>query len=529
MTALGQVLELRRPRAIDVRRLADPWPFLLLGIALMANYTVAVVDLPVFRVGLTPALVAFVCAVAVLLARLVWLHDPRLKLPPISVGLALTAVWILLSFPSVLLSLDPPLSLRLTTWLPFYALLGVIAASYIWTDGLSAARRILLVAWYASVAYAVWGLVVLEAFVQGHDLGQYVASTGARITALTGEANSFAAYLSLTIPIGFALATRRSSSLLLKVTLPLVLAAGLLTFSRGMWLVIAVTMLGFIIAERFRVRPTLRITAYAAAAAMISSILFVQFPPLVGFFGERVQTAVTMAMAGPASRATVVEVGLRALSAPETPTARRAPATPTAPAPTALPEASPALTAPAASAPLAVTAPTAAAPTAPAAMAAPTQPRGPSSLGGAADQAASALLASNPLRLLFGIGQGAPVKDLAELGLSDIADKRGRGQILFLHNLYAQVFVSSGALAFIVFLVLVLYEIWASLRMTRTIATADRSLVFAGVFSLVGVLVMGFSFDMLLTPYLFLALFWNRAIREVQARASMAVRPAVPS
>jgi len=134
------------------------------------------------------------------------------------------------------------------------------------------------------------------------------------------------------------------------------------------------------------------------------------------------------------------------------------------------------------------------------------------------DEAVSALGNSSPLKLLFGIGQGAPVEDVAALGLGDHADRRQRGQLLFLHSLYAEVFVSSGLLAFIVFLALLVYELWASGKLIFRLPRSERALVSAGFLSLVGILLMGLSFGALISPYVFLALFWNRAIREVQAR-----------
>jgi hypothetical protein len=70
----------------------------------------------------------------------------------------------------------------------------------------------------------------------------------------------------------------------------------------------------------------------------------------------------------------------------------------------------------------------------------------------------------------------------------------------------------------IVFVGLLISELWASTRLLRKVASSQRTLPLAGLLSLVGVLLMGFSFDMLLTPYVFLALFWNRAIREVYTK-----------
>jgi hypothetical protein len=481
------LFELRRPKTIALGRLLDPWPSLLIGIALMANYTLAVVQLPIVNIGLIPATIAFVLSV-LLLARAVWLRDTQVKLPPMSKGLVMTFLWVLLSFPSVLLSLDAPLSLRLTLWLPFYSLVGVVAASYIWTRGLDGARRILLVAWYAGVAYSVWGLVVLESFMLGHDFGQYVVANGVRITSLTGEANSFGAYLSLILPIGFALATEKRSSTLLKATFPLVLAAAFLVFSRGLWVAVAGVALTFIVAGGFRVRSGLRLTGYFAAAGLISLVFFVQFPTLGAFFADRIQTAPTMAVTGEGSRAVVLEAGLRALSGTESSSA-------------------PVTTQPPSLVPSGDT---------PTATSAPAVP--PSSLNDAVIKAVSSIIASDRLKLLFGIGQGAPVKDIGELGLSVFVDQRGRGQLLFLHNLYAQVLVSSGLLAMIVFVGLLLSELWASARLLRKVASSQRALPLAGLLSLLGVLLMGLSFDILLTPYLFLALFWNRAIREVHTR-----------
>jgi O-antigen ligase len=490
------LLELRRPRSVDLGRLLDAWPSLLIGIALMANYTLAVVQLPIVNIGLIPATIAFVLSV-LLLARALWVRDTQVKLPPMSKGLVLTVLWVLLSFPSVLLSLDAPLSLRLTLWLPFYSLVGVVAASYIWTRGRDGARRILLVAWYAGVAYSVWGLVVLESFVLGHDFGQYVVANGIRITSLTGEANSFGAYLSLIVPIGFALATEKNSSTLVKATLPLVLAVALLTFSRGLWVAVVGTTLVFIVADGFRVRSALRVMTYPVAAVLICLVFFVQFPTLGSFLADRFQTAPSMALTGEGSRAVVLEAGLRALVGNASPGAPAASSSPSLfPSPSA---------STASAAPIASTAPSAAVP--------------PSSVQDAANKAVSSIIASDRLKLFFGIGQGAPVRDIGELGLSTFVDQRGRGQLLFLHNLYAQVLVSSGLLATIVFVGLLLYELWASLRLLRKLARSERALLLAGLVSLVGVLLMGFSFDILLAPYLFLALAWNRAIREIQSKS----------
>ena len=142
------------------------------------------------------------------------------------------------------------------------------------------------------------------------------------------------------------------------------------------------------------------------------------------------------------------------------------------------------------------------------------------------DEGVSALGSSSPLKLLFGIGQGAPVEDVAALGLGDHADRRQRGQLLFLHSLYAEVFVSSGLLAFVVFVALLLYELWASLKLIYRLPRSQHALVSAGFLSLVGILFVGLSFGALISPYPFLALFWNRAIRELQARRVDAPVPA---
>jgi hypothetical protein len=481
---------------MNLGRLLNPWPSLLIGVALMANYTLGVVQLPIINIGLIPATIAFVLSI-LLLARAVWLRDTRVKLPPMSKGLVLTFLWVLLSFPSVLLSLDAPLSLRLTLWLPLYSLVGFVAASYIWTWGLEGARRILLVAWYAGVAYSVWGLVVLESFMLGHDLGQYVVSNGLRITSFTGEANAFGAYLSLILPIGFALATEKRSSMLLKATFPILLAAALLVFSRGLWVAVAGVALTFMVARGFRIRSALHLTGYFAAAGLISLVFFVQFPTLGAFLVDRLQSAPTMAVTGEGSRAVVLEAGLRALSSTES---SSVPVATQPPSPTG--DARTATAAPGPGAP-------------------------PSSLNDAVIKAASSIIASDRLKLLFGIGQGAPVKDIGELGLSEFVDQRGRGQLLFLHNLYAQVLVSSGLLAMMVFVGLLLSELWASIGLLRKVASSRRALPLASLLSLVGVLLMGFSFDILLTPYLFLALFWNRAIREVYARRAFGADPLV--
>lgn len=112
-------------------------------------------------------------------------------------------------------------------------------------------------------------------------------------------------------------------------------------------------------------------------------------------------------------------------------------------------------------------------------------------------------------RILFGMGQGN-FGNWTNYGIH-MKDLRGRVGLLHVHNLYVDALVADGIFGFGVLVTFLARELVLSWRLLRSkTLEADRCLLAAAPFyGLCGILVMGLSISVLITPHIWVALALN--------------------
>lgn len=112
-------------------------------------------------------------------------------------------------------------------------------------------------------------------------------------------------------------------------------------------------------------------------------------------------------------------------------------------------------------------------------------------------------------RVLFGLGQGS-FGNWTRYGIY-MEDLRGRAGLLHIHSLYVDALVGNGIFAFAVLLTLLARELVLSWRLLRnkTLEPDKRLLIAAPFYGLYGILAMGLSINVLISPYIWVALALN--------------------
>jgi len=112
-------------------------------------------------------------------------------------------------------------------------------------------------------------------------------------------------------------------------------------------------------------------------------------------------------------------------------------------------------------------------------------------------------------RILFGMGQGN-FGNWTNYGIY-MEDLRGRVGLLHVHNLYVDVLVANGVFGFGVLVAFLARELVLSWRLLRNkTLEADKCLLVAAPFyGLCGILVVGLSINVLITPHIWVALALN--------------------